>query len=102
MELRAGARLRSAVDTTEVIVVRAPEGDVDLGCGGHPMVVVGEEPPAGLRLDPDQAGATPLGKRFADEAVGVEVLCTKAGDGSLTLGGKALALKEAKPLPASD
>ncbi len=102
MLLRAGARLRSAVDTTEVIVVRAPEADVELGCGGSPMVPLGEEPPAGGSLDPALAGGTPIGKRFADEEVGLEVLCTKAGEGTLTLAGAPLALKEAKPLPASD
>jgi hypothetical protein len=30
------------------------------------------------------------------------LLCTKAGAGSLALDGRALGLKEAKPLPSSD
>ena len=42
-----------------------------------------------------------MGKRYVAEG-GVEVLVTKAGAGSLSLGRTALALKEAKPLPASD
>jgi hypothetical protein len=45
---------------------------------------------------------TLLGKRYADEAIGLEVLCTKAGQGSLSVGDTALAVKEAKPLPSSD
>ena len=33
---------------------------------------------------------------------GIELLCTKAGEGSLSLDGAPLPLKEAKPLPSSD
>jgi len=40
MELKTGERLRSATDTTEVIVVRAPSEAIDLRCGGHPMVAL--------------------------------------------------------------
>jgi hypothetical protein len=102
MQLSPGTRLRSAVDSTEVIVVRAPDADVEVGCGGHPMVPVGQDPPAGLSLDPEWSGGTPIGKRYANEEAGLELLCTKAGQGSLSLGGKPLELKAAKPLPASD
>ena len=42
-----------------------------------------------------------MGKRYVDEG-GAEVLVTKAGAGSLSVGTTALELKEAKPLPASD
>jgi len=42
-----------------------------------------------------------MGKRYVDEQ-GAEVLVTKAGAGSLTVGEIPLSLKEAKPLPASD
>jgi hypothetical protein len=44
---------------------------------------------------------TVTGKRYVYED-GAEVLATKAGAGSLSVGAKALTLKEAKPLPASD
>ena len=37
MELKPGTRLKSAVDTTEVVVVRPGSGDVDVRCGGVPM-----------------------------------------------------------------
>ncbi len=42
-----------------------------------------------------------MGKRYVDET-GAEVLVTKAGAGTLSIGSTALNLKEAKPLPASD
>ena len=32
----------------------------------------------------------------------MEILCTKAGAGTLTIGGRPLGAKEAKKLPASD
>lgn len=101
MELSAGSRWRSAVDTTEVIVVRPATGDVVLECGGHPMVPVGAEPPGGEIADGCNGG-TLLGKRYVDDEAGIEVLCTTAGDGSLGLSGRPLELKSAKPLPSSD
>lgn len=104
LQLKPGLRLRSAVDTTELIVVRAPSGDVevDLACGGAPMVPAGTDVPDGGAVDPAWAGGTLMGKRYADETVGVELLCTKAGEGSLALNGEALGVKDAKPLPSSD
>lgn len=104
MALKPGARLRGVADTTEVVVVRAPANDVDLRCGGHPMILVGEEPPAGptVAVDPAFAGGTLVGKRYADEGSGLELLCTKAGDGSLSIGTEAIPVKSAKPLPSSD
>ena len=102
MQIKAGSRWRSAVCDTEVIVVRAPKDEVTVTCGGAPMVAYGGEVPSGLTLDPDSASGTQLGKRYADETVGIELLCTKAGAGSLSVDGVALPLKDAKPLPASD
>jgi hypothetical protein len=43
-----------------------------------------------------------LGTRYVIESVGLEVLCTKAGDGSLSLAGEVLETKAPKPLPSSD
>ena len=101
MELKAGTRLRSQVCTTEVIVVKAPAGPVDLACGGAPMVAL-DAPVEAAVAGGGQRGGTLLGKRYADEAAGIEVLCTKAGEGSLSLAGEPLPTKEAKPLPSSD
>jgi hypothetical protein len=102
VKITAGSRWRSAVDTTEVVVVRAPKDESNLECGGHEMVAVGAEVSANGGIHPDHSGGTQLGKRYTDADDAIEVLCTKGGDGSLALDGKALQLKEAKPLPSSD
>jgi hypothetical protein len=102
MQLKPGTRLRSAVCSTEVVVVRAPATTVELECGGAPMIPSTNDRPAGASLDPARADGTLIGKRYVDDALGLELLCTKPGDGSLTIGGVALALKDAKPLPSSD
>src|SRR5256885_13032178 len=102
MELKAGSRWRSAVCDTEVVVVRAPTSEQTLECGGHPMIAHDAERPAGLEIDATHSAGTQMGKRFADPDSGIEVLATKGGAGSLSLSGRALALKDAKPLPSSD
>jgi len=101
MELTAGSRWRSAVSDTEVVVIRPAAGDHRLGCGGADMVPAGSEVPRGS-VDPALAGPTLLGKRYEDGASGLEVLCSKGGDGALTLDGTVLEVKSAKPLPSSD
>jgi hypothetical protein len=101
-KLKAGTRLRSAVCTTEVMVIAAPEGDPDLTCGGVGMLGVTEKPPEGGSIQAGAAEGTKLGKRYVTEAGDLEVLCVKAGDGSLGAGGAPLKLKEAKKLPSSD
>ena len=101
-QVKPGTRLRSAVCTTEVMVVAAPAGDVALTCGGAPMLEHGAEPPGGASLSPDASGGTQIGKRYINEAGDLELLCTKPGEGSLGAGGALLGLKEAKPLPSSD
>ncbi|WP_436776256.1 hypothetical protein [Yinghuangia sp. YIM S09857] len=101
--IRTGARLRSQVCTTEVIVVRPPAGGVDLTCGGRPMLAIDAEVPEGLAPEKELADGALLGKRYtlaADETF--EVLVTKAGAGTLADGSEPLVLKEAKALPASD
>lgn len=101
MEIKIGARLRSVADTTEVVVVKTPPGDVDLRCGGHPMAPIGGE--AGSETVVDGFGeGTQVGKRYSDDDAGIEVLCTKAGPGSLSLGDTPLPVKGAKALPSSD
>jgi hypothetical protein len=102
MKLGVGQALASAVDSTEVIVTKAPtDDDVDLTCGGVPMVLKGTEQPA-VEADPAFLGGSLLGKRYVDEAGSIEVLCTKPGQASLALGGERLAPAQAKTLPSSD
>ena len=43
-----------------------------------------------------------MGKRYSNDELGLEVLCTKAGEGSISVGETLLDVKGAKPLPASD
>jgi hypothetical protein len=101
MEVRPGMRLRSVVCDTEVVVVRAPEAQVDLRCGGHPMHPVPGDLPPGERHMSETSG-TLLGKRYAHDATGLEVLCTKPGAGGLTVGAERVPVKAAKALPSSD
>ena len=100
VELRPGARFQSTVCATEVIVVKGA-GPAELTCGGSPMVPTGSAERAG-EPSADTCEGTLLGKRYGDGDETVEVLCTKAGKGSLALGDAALAVKVTKPLPASD
>ena len=101
IQLKAGMRLRSATDAGEVVVVKAPAEPVDLRCGGHPFVAIDAEvAPQSVQAGFD--GGTQLGKRYSDDDIGLELLCTKAGEGSISVGETILAVKGAKPLPASD
>jgi hypothetical protein len=102
MELKAGARLRSATDTTEVVVVKAPAEPVDLRCGGASMLAIDAERGADLPIEAGFDEGSQLGKRYADDEIGIEILCTKPGPASLSLGDARLYLKGAKPLPSSD
>jgi hypothetical protein len=101
-DLKPGSRWRSAVCDAEVAVIRAPRAAMTLQCGGHPMLAVNAERSISLQLAPDHARGALLGKRYEDEASGLEVLCTKAGAGSLNVDGVPLTTKAAKHLPSSD
>lgn len=100
--LKAGLRLKSAVCSTEVIVVRAPPMQADVRCGGAEMITLTGDAPPGLRLDPAQASGTLIGKRYIDAQDRVELLCTHGGEGSLVFEGVGMAVKQAKALPSSD
>jgi hypothetical protein len=99
--VKAGARLRSTTDTTEVAVVKTSSDELDLQCGGAPMVPLGTEVEVG-EPKPGYDEGTLIGKRYVDADDTVEVLCTKAGPGSLSIGETVLVEKSAKPLPSSD
>ncbi len=100
MELKAGSRWKSVVSDTEIIIVRAPAAAAELCCGGVPMIATDA-------LRPDDAptvtdGETLLGKRYGDDTIGIELLCTKGGAGELSIDGNPVPQKDAKPLPSSD
>ncbi|WP_019875981.1 hypothetical protein [Sporichthya polymorpha] len=103
MRAAIGQTLASIVDATTVVVVRWPDADVDLTCGGAPMIdPKGPDAGATAELDPAQSAGAQLGKRYVADGLDLELLCTKAGTGTLAVNGAALAIKTAKPLPASD
>lgn len=102
MALPAGTKLASAVCTAQGIVIRPPEADGEITCGGVAMAAAGEAAVAAEALAEPQDGQALPGKRYVDQTTGLEVLCTKAGKGAFAYDGRPLTLKEAKPLPASD
>jgi hypothetical protein len=99
--IKNGTRLKSQVCDTQVIVVKAADSLDDLRCGGAPMLPLDAGNASDVGLDPEFSGGALMGKRYVDDG-GAEVLVTKAGAGTLSVGETALSLKEAKPLPASD
>lgn len=97
MILKPGARLWSTTSSTAVVVVRPPSGEVELTCDG--VALAGTEQPA--RGGTSQDGVL-VGKRYSDPGSGLEVLCTRGGEGTLAVDGRALDLVGARSLPASD
>jgi acyl-CoA synthetase (AMP-forming)/AMP-acid ligase II len=53
--LKAGARLKSSVCDTQVMVVKAPAGEHDLRCGGAPMLGAAVTASGAASLDPAAA-----------------------------------------------
>ncbi len=100
--LKPGLRLKSAVCATEVMVIRAPALDAVLACGGAEMLAMSDPAQPAAPIDPALAQGTLIGKRYVDALDRVEVLCTRGGDGSLSLDGVAMPVKQAKALPSSD
>lgn len=96
--MKPGTKLKSVVCDTEVMVVRA--GDTAIECGGLPMTE--ERPTERKAVNPAFTEGTKIGKRYVNTAGTVELLCVKPGQGSLSIAGQALKIKDAKPLPASD
>jgi hypothetical protein len=96
--MKPGTKLKSAVCDTEVMVIRCGEGQIE--CGG---AVMDTDKPAELGTPSAEHGnGTLMGKRYVDTEGKFELLCVKAGKGSLSVDGVALTVKDAKPLPASD
>ena len=99
MELKAGARLRSAVCDAEVMVIKAAAGN-DLTCGGAAMLA--EAPAEKAAATEEQMNGCVIGKRYVNQDDTIEVLCVKSGDGSLYYNGEELMTKDTKKLPSSD
>lgn len=99
--LKLGSKHKSAVCDTQIMVIRTVPDSLDLRCGGAPMTDAGAAPD-GTALDPAFADGTLIGKRYIDEADRIELLCTKGGQGTLSLGADRLLVKQPKALPSSD
>ena len=98
--LKPGLRLKSAVCTAEVMIVKG-SGEADINCGGVPMLGSGETAGEATAVAERMDGCL-VGKRYVNQDQSVEVLCIKAGGGSLALGDAVLEVKQAKKLPSSD
>lgn len=101
MLLKTGARLKSTVCDAQIMIISAPEEDVDLNCGGAAMVDASSEIEQGA-IDSEHRLGVQIGKRYVDEGSTLELLCIKPGEGSLALNGITLLLKDTKKLPKSD
>ena len=98
--LKPGLRLKSAVCAAEVMIVKGA-GETNINCGGVPMTGP-DETAAEVAAAPGQMDGCQVGKRYVNADQSLEVLCIKAGDGSLAADGVALEVKQAKKLPSSD
>src|SRR6476646_1324881 len=94
--LRTGLRLRSRTCTTEVVVIRPGTATASLECGGAPMTAGDEARPDVSPAPAPGADGVLLGKRYTDVTQTLELLCTKAGTGPLTVDGAVLTVKAAK------
>ena len=97
IEATPGVRLRSAVCSCEIVVVSAPGNSVDLRCGGHPLVALDTKVGKLQNIQADFDGGSLRGKRYSNEAIGIEVLCTTAGKGSISVGTTVLTIPPHRP-----
>ena len=97
--IKPGSRLRSAVSPAEFIVTKAPAGDVELTCGGLPLLPMdSQEGNTGAGAE----GSVVMGKRYVNADASIEVLCTKPGVGTLALNEETLEIRASNALPSSD
>ncbi|MEU1690436.1 hypothetical protein ABZ590_02315 [Streptomyces hirsutus] len=96
--MKPGTRFWSTVSPVSVVVVRPAAGEVTLTCGGVPMA---EQEPGTATVTTETEGPL-IGKRYADEDSGLQVMCTRGGAGELAVDGRPLQLMGTRPLPASD
>jgi len=82
MPTKAGERLKFETGTAEVVVTKGGDATIEYDAAG--------------------AGQLQVGKRYTDEATGIEVLVTKAGAGCLTVGGAEMAQVQPKQTKSAD
>ena len=88
---------------SEFIVTKAGSGA--LVCCGQPMEIKKQcchsKAPNNIAQQGD-SHMNQLGKRYKCSVCNTEVLCTKAGDGSIMCCDKEMEMQEPRPLPSSD
>lgn len=99
LQLRPGQSLFSTVDTTSVVVIKAPSVPVTVSVSG---AEVSDVKPVDTPADITNGRGVQIGKRYVDDTVGIELLASKAGTGTLEINGNEMSIKDTKPLPASD
>jgi hypothetical protein len=92
-------RLTSSSSAAELIVVRSTPEAVDLAIDGEPLGQAGAVPGG---ADAGGEVSIQLGKRYTDDDGRIELLCIRAGSGTLTCDGRRMDVKGAQPLPSSD
>lgn len=101
MTPKPGSRWKSVVCQAEAVVVRPPATPGLPQCGGHDMVPLGEPAEQRPVMEGFAAGCQ-IGKRYRDDPDGIELLCTRAGEGTLGFAGVPLALVPTRQLPSTD
>jgi hypothetical protein len=98
--LTVGLKLKSSTCSTQIIVLKTIAGEHEMQCGGAEMIGMNETKQD--VLNPLFAEGSLTGKRYVNEDESLELLCTKEGEGTLSLDGVKLAVKKPKALPSSD
>lgn len=102
LNIKPGARLFSAVCTTELMVVKTPKTELAITVGGVEPVLSAAGRDTSRGIADGHGGGCAIGKRYVDENGELELLCSKAGPGVPAVNGVLLVLKDSKNLPASD
>ncbi len=100
MEIKPGLKLKSAVCDAEVMIIK-PGSATTLTCGGVPMLAAGDTA-NGAEANTEHMNGCQIGKRYITSDESLEVLCVKAGKGSLAADDEPLLQKDTKKLPSSD
>ena len=96
---KPGIKLSSRVCKTQIMILRIPAVEMEIFCGGLPMVI--GDPTEFEDLQGENNG-TLVGKRYTDETETMEFLCTRGGEGTIAVSGHKIDIKSAKKLPSSD
>jgi hypothetical protein len=96
---KPGIKLSSRVCKTQIMILRIPAVEMEIFCGGLPMVI-GD--PAEFEELQGENNGTLVGKRYTDETETMEFLCTRGREGTIAVSGHKIDIKSAKKLPSSD